>query len=104
MAKQPAIKTQVRYTNGGRGGTVHYVSAKASFDMWYELAGGNALAIINVPTPQYWEAATKLPLSRRAATLKFIGESVVRDQASGNGYFQIDDNFITIYSGKNPNS
>ena len=97
-------EARVRYTNDGRGGTVQYESPETSFDMWYEFAGEGALAIINIPTPQYWEATTKTPLSQRPDILQFIGEQVVRDQASGNGYFLIDDNFMTIYSGRNPAS
>ncbi|GAB2596049.1 hypothetical protein [Spirosoma areae] len=71
--------------------------------MWYELAGGSALAIINIPTPEHWEALTKTPLSQRDAILQFIGEQVLRDQVSTDGYFLTDDNFITLYTGKNPN-
>ena len=107
MSKQknplpPATAAQVSYTNEGRSGTVHYVSQEASFDMWYELAGGKALAIINIPTAQYWEELTRTSLSQRAAILQFIGESVLRDQVSTEGYFLIEDDFITIYTGKNP--
>src|SRR2546428_539632 len=36
---------QLRYTSQGRAGTVHYITKETSFDMWYEFAGGNALAI-----------------------------------------------------------
>ncbi|WP_232074185.1 hypothetical protein [Spirosoma aureum] len=93
---------RILYTSEGRSGTVHFRSEETSFDMWYEFAGGNALAIINIPTPQYWQQLTKTPLLQRPAILQFIGEQVVRDQVTSEGYFRIDDDFITIYTGREP--
>jgi len=90
---------EVRYTSSGRSGTVHYVSKEASFDMWYEFAGGDALAIIKIPTPAEWETETKMALSRRQDVLTFIGQQVVKDQTH-NGSFTIEDDYITIYSFK----
>ncbi len=93
---------QLRYTSEGRGGTIHYASAEASFDTWYEMAGSNAIAIIAVPAPRHWEVQTQTALSQRARILQFIGEQGLNDQVKGDGYFLTDDNFITIYSGRNP--
>jgi hypothetical protein len=91
---------RIRYTSGGRSGTVHYISKETTFDLWYEFAGGKALAIINIPTPQQWEAATKTPLSRRDAILKVIGAQVVKDQTMDEGSFEIGDEVLTIYARK----
>ncbi|UFH57015.1 hypothetical protein [Spirosoma sp. KNUC1025] len=96
---QSGLQAQVRYTSEGRGGTVHYVSSEASFDMWYEFAGGNALAIIDIPPPEYWTARTQLPLSQREEILIFIGNQVVKDHAPG-GSFTLSRNTLTIYSGR----
>jgi hypothetical protein len=100
LADRERNAPQVRYTSEGRSGTVHYISNETEFDMWYEFAGGDALAIINVPTPDQWESTTKTPLSRRTPILTFIGEQVVKDQTHGNGSFKIEDDFLTIYPGK----
>jgi hypothetical protein len=93
-------RPQVRYTTSGRGGTVYYTSTETNLEMWWEFAGGNALAIIDVPTPERWEAVTRTALSRRDPILRFIGEQVVKDQTMGNGTFKIEDNAIVIYSRK----
>lgn len=94
---------QVRYSDGGRSGTIHYTSHDASFDCWYELAGGTAVAVIGIPAPRHWEARTKTPLSQRWTILQFIGEQVVKDQVQGEGYFLLEqETIMTIYSGRRP--
>jgi len=45
-----------------------------------------------------WEKVTGIPLAERDDTLRFIGEQVVVDQASGQGTFDYDDQTMTIYS------
>ncbi|GAB4025865.1 hypothetical protein [Spirosoma gilvum] len=93
---------RVRYSSGGRSGTVHYISPQASFNMWYEFAGGNALAIIDIPTTKTWEERTQLPLTYREPVLQFIGEQVLRDQVPSGGYFECSDDTLTIYQGRRP--
>ena len=65
--------------------------------MWWEMAGGQALVIVDIPTDAQWEARTKLPLERRIPTLTFIAEQIVEDQISGQGSFIIGENVITFY-------
>ena len=91
---------RVGYTSSGRSGKVHYISKETTFDLEYEFGGGAAIAIIDIPTPKQWEAATKTPLSRREAILKFIGQQVVKDQTLEEGSFEIGENVLTIYSTK----
>ncbi|WP_080056373.1 hypothetical protein [Spirosoma aerolatum] len=100
----PSITAQARvhYSSDGRSGTVHYSSPQASFSMWYEFAGGDAIAIIDIPTPGTWVERTKLPLTDRETVLQFIGDQVVRDQVPGGGYFDCSDNTMTIYRGQKP--
>jgi len=78
--------SQVSYSEGGRGGTIHYIGPEASFDMWYELALSPAVIDIRICEPTYWEAHTKTPLSQRRTILRFIGEQVVKDKLAGDGY------------------
>lgn len=100
----PATETgpQLRYSDAGRGGTIHYTSSESNFDMWYELAMPPAIVIIGIPEPQYWVGQTKTPLSQRETILQFIGEQVIKDRLSGPGYFDYTDNIMSIYTGKNP--
>ena len=65
--------------------------------MWWEFGGGNAVAIINIPTVKNWENLTGLPLDRRDSILQFIGEHVMEDQTSGRGGFMIRQDEMTIY-------
>jgi len=92
----------LRYSHEGRGGTIHYTSPETSFDMWYELAMPPALVDIGIPEPRYWESQTKTPLAQREAILQFIGQLVVNDKLSGNGYFLFDDQIMSICRGKSP--
>ena len=92
------------YTDGGRGGTIHYTSPETSFDMWYELAMAPALVIMGIPESKNWEGQTKNPLAQREDTLRCIGQQVIDDKLSGNGYFLFDDQTMTIHSGRKPDA
>jgi hypothetical protein len=72
---------RIRYTSEGRSGYVYFESDDTSFDLWWEFAGGDALAIINIPTENTWEVQTKLPQEKRDAVLAFIAAQVIHDQA-----------------------
>ena len=95
-SSRPAGRPLLRYQNYGRGGTIWYENGGTTFDMWWEFAGGDALVIVDVPSPEQWEARTKLPLTARTEVLTFVGETVVADHASGGSYL-IGENVITIY-------
>jgi hypothetical protein len=88
---------RIHYTSEGRSGNVYFESDETSFDVWWEFAGGDALAIINIPTEKTWEVQTRLPLGKRDAVLAFIAAQVINDQASGRGTYEVSDNFLTIY-------
>jgi hypothetical protein len=90
---------RVHIVSEGRGGTIYFENAHTRFSMWWEFAGGDALALINVPGVDNWEATTKLPLHERAGVLRAIGEHVVRTQTSGRGRYVVDGEFMTVYAG-----
>ncbi|MCF0056052.1 hypothetical protein [Dyadobacter sp. CY356] len=94
--------SSLRYSEDGRSGTIYFKNEETSFEMWYELAMPPAIIIMGIPEPKYWERHTKIPLSRREEILGFIGEQVIKDKLSGEGYFLIDDNILSICSGKKP--
>lgn len=86
------------YSSEGRSGTVYYRSDVANFSMWWEFGSGDAIAIINIPEPKYWEAQTGILLDQRDAVLDFIGQQVLKDQvSSGRGRYEIEGSFLTIY-------
>lgn len=91
---------QLRYVDMGRGGTIWFENRITRFDMWWEFAGGDALVIVDIPTPEQWETRTKLPLEQRESTLTFIGEQIVEDKISGEGSFIIGERVLTFYAYK----
>ncbi len=91
---------QLRYSEDGRGGTIHYTSPETRFDMWYEFAMPPALVIIGIPESKYWEGQTKTPLAQREAILQFIGEQVIQDKLAGSGHFLLSDQILTVLVGK----
>jgi hypothetical protein len=95
---------QLRYTQDGRGGTICYSSAETSFELWYEFALPPAVVDIGIPEPRYWEAQTKTPLAQRKAILQFVGEQVINDKLTGDGFFLSNDNIMTIYTGQKPDN
>ncbi|WP_020607044.1 hypothetical protein [Spirosoma spitsbergense] len=95
---------QISYTEDGRSGTIHYASPETTFDMWYELAIPPAVADIGIPEPRYWEARTKTSLPQREAILRLIGQQVINDKLAGDGYYLFNDQTMTVYSGKKPDT
>lgn len=95
--KSSAKPGRLHYASMGRGGYVRFENNLTSFDMWWEFGGGNALALIDIPSEKEWEAKTKIPLAQRGETLRFIAEQVIQDQASGRGTYTWDDHTLTIY-------
>ena len=93
----PPGNPRLRYENQGRGGTVWYESADARFGLWWEFAGGDALAILEIPDARHWVARTGLPIERRDEVLRFIGDQVVEDQAGGRGSYRLGDSVMTIF-------
>lgn len=91
---------EIRYTNKGRGGTIHFVNGQVSFDLWWEFAGGDAVVIVDIPTKKDWEKRTGLKMDERSATICFIGDQIIKDQLSGNGNYIVGENTITFYSGR----
>ena len=88
---------RLQYSSQGRSGLIRFENNLTSFELWWEFGGGNALALIDIPSEKNWEATTKIPLAQREETLRFIAEQVIQDQASGRGTYAWDDHTLTIY-------
>ncbi len=85
----------VAYEDQGRAGNVIFYREDVMLRFWYEFGGGLTLAFINVPKAENWTKETGLPAEDRMPILNFIGERVIRDQASGYRY-RIEDDAIVI--------
>lgn len=77
----------VGYVNEGRTGYVIFYRNDLTTRFYFEFGGGHTVAIISIPAPDKWEAATKIPIADRQSVLEFVASRVVRDQAAGCKYF-----------------
>ena len=94
---KPTGNPLLRYSDMGRGGTVYYENGDTKLDCWWEYGGGDALVIMDVPTPEQWEQRTKLPLAARESTLHYISTQVLKSKNGGNGSFVIGENVVTFF-------
>lgn len=91
---------RVLYANDGRSGRVTFSRGLKSFDMYFEFGGGDTIAIIDIPSRAEWTKRTGFPAASRPDILRFIGESVVRDQTTGGrGRFEVHEEHLSIHSG-----
>ena len=90
---------KLSYTTLGRGGYVFYKDDVSEIKLGFEFGGGNCVAIIFIPSPQQWAAATGRTLQERGNIIQFIAAQALKDQVAG-GYYKILDNFIELYSGR----
>lgn len=69
-----------------RGGTITYKEEALEVRFWHEMGDGTCLFYIHLPTPEYWEAATRTGLERRDEIVDFVAEAVSRKHAPGVKY------------------
>jgi hypothetical protein len=86
----------LEYTSEGRGGYVFYLEKEIRIAFEWEIAAGNAVAIIYIPKEEYWESRTKTAVGRRAEILEFVANETLAKQAKG-GRFEIDADSITLF-------
>ncbi len=95
----PDPGARLSYGSDGRSGRVHYQSRRADFTMYYELGGGDCVAIIDLPSVREWERRTGLPSDQRDAVVQWIGRQVVRDQTrDGAGRFEVQGGWLNVYA------
>lgn len=88
---------QVFFNEDRDGSFISFHNMEGSFEFWWEYGSGNAVALIGVPRPEYWEAKTKIPLERREKVLTYIAEFAIDTKLEGNGSFLIGEDVLTIY-------
>ena len=86
----------VGYQNDGRSGYVIFYRNDLTVRFYYEFGGGDAVAIITIPTPAQWKAETKMTLAERMPVLEFVASRVVRDQAPSCKYFIGEGDIIIL--------
>lgn len=63
-----------------------------SFQLYFELSGGNCVATIFLPKD--WEKETNTPLSEKNSILNTISNQVIKDQAPGTSPEIEDDKWL----------
>jgi hypothetical protein len=86
----------VGYQNEGRSGYVIFYRNDLTVRFYFEFGGGDAVAIITVPSADRWEAETKIALADRMTVLEFIAKRAIRDQAPDCKYLIGESDIIIM--------
>ena len=90
-------QARVTITQEGRSGSVNYTEAGGSISGWWEFAGGDALAIVNMGSATEWLHAHAWASECRASILRFVADEVIRQKASGcNAEIDEENGWITL--------
>jgi hypothetical protein len=77
----------VGYKSMGRAGKVIFYRNDRVVQFDYEFGGGDAVAILSIPTAEQWVAQTGITLEERDETLTFMAKRIQRDQVPDGKYF-----------------
>ena len=77
----------VGYKSIGRGGKVILYRNDRTVQFDYEFGGGDAVAIVYIPTEEHWVSQTGIPIEERNETLTFLAKRILRDQVPDGKYF-----------------
>lgn len=73
----------VTITEQGRSGDVRYSEDGRSISGWWEFAGGDALAIVQMGSAADWRTQHPWAVARRSAILRRVADELVRQKARG---------------------
>ncbi len=74
---------RVTITEEGRSGSVVYEEEGQRIGGWWEFAGGDAIAIVNMGSAEEWRHGQAWAVERRSGILRFVAAEVVRQKAGG---------------------
>ncbi len=86
---------EVRIITKGRYGAIEYVEDGQTCQFYWEFGGGDALAIITVPTPGAWDTEVPWAKGRREEILDRVAAETVRQRAP-SAFIQREDQFINL--------
>lgn len=91
------MSARVTITEQGRSGEVVYSEDDQRITGWWEFAGGDAVAIVNMGSASEWKRGHPWAVERRAAILRFVADEVVRQKAgSCQAEIDADGGWITL--------
>lgn len=73
----------VSITEEGRSGSVYFAMDGHRITGWWEFGGGDAVAMVSMGSASEWQHGHPWAVARRAEILRFVGDEVVRQKASG---------------------
>lgn len=88
---------KLSYINEGRSGYVVYKDKEGELRFSFEFGGGDCVAIIYVPAPEYWNQRTSRRAETRDEILTFIAQQALKDQVR-NGQYVLSDDSIKLFS------
>ncbi len=74
---------QVIITEDGRTGSVTYEQGGKHISGWWEFAGGDAIAIVNMGGVAEWQRARPWAVEHRPAIMRKVADEVIRQKATG---------------------
>ena len=77
------MERKVSITEEGRSGDVVYAEGPRSIRGWWEFAGCDALAIVNMGSATEWTHGHPWAVERRAEILRHVADEVIRQKARG---------------------
>lgn len=78
-----AAERRVNVTEQGRCGRVRYEEAAGALEGYWELGGGDAIAVVSMGSEDAWRRQHAWAVARRADILHFVATEVVRQRAPG---------------------
>lgn len=100
MEKSSQANNQVMkltYINEGRAGYVVYKDDHGELKFSFEFGGGDCVAIIYIPTAEFWEKRTGRAKAERDAILTFVAAQALKDQVR-NGRYVLGEDSIELFS------
>lgn len=94
--KKDTTAPRIQYTGNVRAGSAIYLEGDIRIEFWYEMGGGDCKLFITIPTSINWETITRTSLSRRDEILRFVANTVRREQAPSWRY-EIRENEIAYF-------
>jgi hypothetical protein len=76
-------KPRVIITEEGRSGSVIYEEDGRRITGWWEFAGGDAIALVNMGGATEWRNGHSWAVERRTDILRIVAGEVVRQKAGG---------------------
>lgn len=91
------FKRKLEYAGNFRSGTITYIEGDIRLPFYHEMGGGKCAFYIEIPSAEEWVAKTLLPANRRLEILKFLAETVQRQEAPSWNFEIREKEIVFLY-------